>query len=631
MSYGYNNNLQGHYPGQAQGGAYPGAMPGQAPYPGGAPGYPGQPGYGVPPVQVCPPGPGPGAPSGGAPAFTMPGQPGGYPGQQPPGPGYPGSDPSYPSQPPYGGQPGGYGGSADIGFGGVGGSAPGSGSTPYPASPYNSATPSYGSQPAGYGAPGAQPGYGAPGGQPGYGAPGAQPGYGAPGAQPGYGAPGAQTGYGAPGGQPSYGAQPPTSAYQQPAQQPPQTNVSPYVQGTPGQEYSTPPAVAHPAAAQQQPPSQPQRPPPPSHQPTQPSGPVPTGGDIAGLDPDLAAALGKLKVYGGMERYEGTMKPAAYFNEEEDVMKLRKAMRGAGTDEKAIIDIVANRSNHQRQQILSFFKTMVGKDLIKELRGELSGNFEECMIALFRETTFYDAYSLRKAIKGAGTDELVLIEILCTRTNSEIREIKRSYKENYMRDLEKDIEGDTSGHFKRLLISCCQANRQELTNEQWERFFKQGPEAVVDRAKAQKEAQELYQAGEKKLGTDEATFLRIMALRHCYQLKATFEEYTKISGRDILNSIKREMSSDLQHGFEALVMSQRSRPEYFADRLYKAMIGAGTDDSSLIRIVVSRSEIDLKNIKQVFLSKYKKTLWKMIEGDTSGDYKAILISIVGRD
>jgi hypothetical protein len=33
------------------------------------------------------------------------------------------------------------------------------------------------------------------------------------------------------------------------------------------------------------------------------------------------------------------------------------------------------------------------------LKGELSGNFEECMIALFKETTFYDAYSLRKAIK----------------------------------------------------------------------------------------------------------------------------------------------------------------------------------------------------------------------------------------
>lgn len=38
-------------------------------------------------------------------------------------------------------------------------------------------------------------------------------------------------------------------------------------------------------------------------------------------------------------------------------------------------------------------------------------------------------------------------------------------------------------------------------------------------------------------------------------------------------------------------MSARNRPEYFADRLYRSMKGAGTSDSTLIRVVVSRSEV----------------------------------------
>ena len=39
------------------------------------------------------------------------------------------------------------------------------------------------------------------------------------------------------------------------------------------------------------------------------------------------------------------------------------------------------------------------------------------------------------------------------------------------------------------------------------------------------------------------------------------------------------------------VMCVRSRPAYFAERLYHSMKGAGTDDETLIRVVVSRSEV----------------------------------------
>ncbi len=56
----------------------------------------------------------------------------------------------------------------------------------------------------------------------------------------------------------------------------------------------------------------------------------------------------------------------------------------------------------------------------------------------------------------------------------------------------------------------------------------QGPACVVDVDLARKDAQELHRAGEAKLGTDESTFNRIFAIRHIYQLRATFEEYHKV-------------------------------------------------------------------------------------------------------
>lgn len=124
----------------------------------------------------------------------------------------------------------------------------------------------------------------------------------------------------------------------------------------------------------------------------------------------------------------GTIKAASGFNATEDAQTLRKAMKGLGTDEDAIISVLAYRNTAQRQEIRTAYKTTVGRDLIDDLKSELSGNFERVIVGMMMPTVLYDVQELRRAMKGAGTDEGCLIEILASRTPEEIRRINQTYQ-----------------------------------------------------------------------------------------------------------------------------------------------------------------------------------------------------------
>ncbi|KAF8563518.1 hypothetical protein P879_08701 [Paragonimus westermani] len=415
---------------------------------------------------------------------------------------------------------------------------------------------------------GQYPGY--PGGAPGYPAaqqgsyPGMQPGY--PGMQPGY--PGQQYNYaGGPQGgmaQPGHGV-PGAPGGQQMGYAPGQSGVGPG--SVYGQQFVQPSMGAGPT-------SQPQ-----------------------------------------MKTFNPTLKPYPYFKPEEDCEKLRKAMKGLGTDEKAIIDVLGHRTADQRAQLVQKYKAMFGKDLIADLKSELTGHFEDVVLAMCCTLDELDARELRRAMEGAGTDEETLIEILCSRSNAQIRKIKETYSKLFRgRDLEKDLISETHGHFKRILVSLVQANRDE--NPQ------------VDFNAVQADARALYDAGEKQLGTDESVFNRILVSKSEAHVRAVLDAYSSVGKKDIEEALKSEMHGDLLRSFLAITRCIRNKPKYFAKQLKEAMEGAGTRDRQLIRVVVSRAEVDMADIKVEFMKAYGKSLESWIADDTHGDYKRMLLALI---
>eukprot|EP00731_Ephydatia_muelleri_P021404 Em0013g1131a len=234
------------------------------------------------------------------------------------------------------------------------------------------------------------------------------------------------------------------------------------------------------------------------------------------------------------------------------------------------------------------------QDLEQDLKSKLIGDLQQLVLALMESKPVYDARCLRNAMKVRG------------------------------HELEKDVMLETRGHFKSLLVKMCRASRDES--------------GLVDHSTAVRDAVELYEAGEKKWSTDESKFITILGLRNFEQLSATFEEYRKavistcqVAQIDIMNTIEHELSGDLKVAFRTVVQCVYSRPTYFAERLHYSLAEKllRVDDETLIRVVVSRSEIDLAEIKQRFMVLYHKSLYKMIEEKISGNYCKLLLAIVG--
>ncbi|XP_068603985.1 annexin A13 [Brachionichthys hirsutus] len=314
-----------------------------------------------------------------------------------------------------------------------------------------------------------------------------------------------------------------------------------------------------------------------------------------------------------MGNCQPTVVPFEDFDVVADIKAIRKACKGFGTDEEAIIDILANRSSSQRQEIKQAYFDKYDDELVDVLKSELAGSFEKAVLAMLDPPVVYAVKELRKAMKGAGTDEDVLVELLCTASNDDIAMFKECYFQVHERDLEADIDGDTSGDVRNLLTALLQGGRDE------------GYE--VDEELAEQDATSMFEAGEGCFGTDESAFSFILASRNYLQLQATFKIYEQLSGTEILDAIESETSGTLKRCYVALVRVAKNPQLYFARRLNDAMKGAGTDEGTLIRIIVCRSEYDLETIKDLYLEKYDVSLKDALKDECSGDFKRLLLAV----
>ncbi|KAL1840662.1 hypothetical protein VTJ49DRAFT_212 [Mycothermus thermophilus] len=461
---------------------------------------------------------------------------------------------------------------------------------PPPPGPPPAQQPSYG----GYGQqPPPQPPYGQqPYGQPAYGAPPPPP----PAQQ--YGAPAAPApqSYGAP-AQP-YGSQPPHQQY----------NAAP----PPAGQYYPPPYGAPPPQQQQQ--HQHQQPGYGHYPPTSPPQPP------YGQPPPQ-----QYPPYAQQQHYPPTPPSLGYgppqiiaWNGDADANALRTAMRGFGTDEKALIRILATKDPLQIATIRDAYTRLHRRDLVADLKSETSGWFEAGLIALARGPLLADVHLLREAMAGAGTKEKALNDVLLGRSNADMQAIKAEYHRVFHRRLEDDVRGDLSMKTERHFMIVLSAQRAEDS-------------APVAKADVDRDVDDLYNATEGKIGTDEMKVCSILSRRNDNQIRAIAYEYQRRYARNLEDVLRKEFSGHME---DALLFQLRNAVDKYmhhATLLEAAMAGAGTKDYLLVSRIV-RYHWDpnhMANVRAAYEKRYHRSLASRIKGETSGDYERLMLACIG--
>ncbi|OMO60828.1 Annexin [Corchorus capsularis] len=305
--------------------------------------------------------------------------------------------------------------------------------------------------------------------------------------------------------------------------------------------------------------------------------------------------------------------PAIAPSPRDDAMQIYRAFKGMGCDGAAIINVIAHRDASQRSFIQQEYETMYSEELRKRFSSELNGHFKKAVMLWMQEPGVREAYIIKNALKGAVKDQKAITEIICSRTSSQIGQLKRHYFTNVGSSLEEDIESEVSGDYKKLMLAFITTSRYE------------GPE--YDEALVENDAKALHKAA-KKFGLEEKTFIQIFSERSRAHLAAVINAYQQMFKKPLDKAIRNDTHKSFEYALKTIARCAESVPKFYAKALRKAMKGLGTADTALIRIVVTRAEIDLHYIKAEYRKKFGKTLNDAVHSETSGHYRTFLLALL---
>ena len=274
------------------------------------------------------------------------------------------------------------------------------------------------------------------------------------------------------------------------------------------------------------------------------------------------------------------------------------------SEKSKIVEFICKLTNEQRQRLKEMYLSSYGTELDKDLKSALSGDAEDLILGLMKTPVDFDAEQIYLSMKGIGTDEDTLSEMIATRPSRRLIRIRERYSDLYRETLENDIIGDTSDYYRNILIAMIQGGRSD------------NPYPNSQKMK------EIVQKLTEDSDSIKDNFVSYFVNCSYGEICTICREYEKATGKYILDSIKNLFSSD-EYNFFSILLNYISDPgKFFAEKIH------GFKVKDLIRIIVSRSEDNMDEIRDSYKELYNIELIDDIKNNTKDDFQLGLSILV---
>jgi len=300
-----------------------------------------------------------------------------------------------------------------------------------------------------------------------------------------------------------------------------------------------------------------------------------------------------------------------------DIEAVRKAMKGFGTDEKALIAVLAKKDPLQMETIRTQYDQRMMRNMTGDLEKETSGYFAKGLVELSRGPLVSDCWNIKEATRGMGTKEVVLDDILIGRSNADMNAIKEKYQQLFKTTLEADLKADLSAATEQMYMMIIAARRAEDSHP-------------VNPQEIEQAVTELQAGMGGFAGKNAPQVCQILTSKNDAQIKAIAQSYQQRFQKSLDSVIKSAFSGHMEDALRLLIARATNRAEAEAMRLEEAMAGMGTKDNLLVMRVIRChwNQQFMTAVSNEYKRVYKKDLIKRIEGETRGDYEKLMVACV---